>query len=135
MGTGGTSGPAGCEVGSWPPRTGLPPADGLRRKVFFSILTQGFEQRPQALVEIGAQELARFAGGEKRGVAPFGHQAARQGVEAGRLPHLARRVDDEIVLLVDQVTDTRQPAFGRQHVVPGWVTRTRGIESSRHAGS
>ena len=54
-------------------------------------------------------------------------------VEAGRLTRLARRVDNEVRLLLDQLPDVRQAPPRRQHVVlpgladPGGICISGGV--------
>lgn len=70
---------------------------------------------------------------EHSDVAAFVGELSRQGEQRCRLADLARGVEDEIELVVDQAADVRQPREHGQRVVVLGIVGTASVEATGHA--
>jgi hypothetical protein len=91
-----------------------------------SLLCNGVKKRADRL---GVLSPGRrfFAGEHQRDPFPGGVDIPGERSESGCLPALARGMDDEVLVQVDQIERTRYAGLRRQHVMPLRITRPGGI--------
>jgi hypothetical protein len=91
------------------------------------------------LTEVVDRRLTRLAGHMECCVAAFGGEVTGESAERRRLAGLARSMDHEVRLIVDEMAGLGDPCFGRDDVVavglvPPWCPRARVRDSGPRSG-